>query len=70
MHFYSIFFTFPTRQRFSKVGCQVEVQLGGTDPWSARGGPGKVEAGKSILFTESSPVEHLVYFVVTLTKDG
>ena len=52
----------PTRQRFSKVGCQGEIQLGGPDPWSARGGPGKVEAGKSILFTDSSHVEQLVDF--------
>ena len=35
------------------IGCQGVVPLGGPDPWYNLGGPTKVEACKSFLFTES-----------------
>ena len=38
------------------VGCQSVVQLGGPGPWYNWGGPAKVGACKSFLFTESSLV--------------
>ena len=38
------------------VNCQGEVQLGGSAPGFAQGGPAKVGACKSILFTDSSRV--------------
>ena len=34
-------------------------QLGGPDPWYDRGGPTKVRARKSFLFTEGSPVGNI-----------
>ena len=34
-------------------GCQSVVQIGGSDPRYNRGGPAKVGAHKSCLFTES-----------------
>ena len=36
------------------VGCRGVVQLGGPDPWYNWGGPAKVGAGESFLFTDSS----------------
>ena len=38
------------------VGCRGVVQLGGTDSWCIHGGPDKVGAYKSFLFTEISHV--------------
>ena len=35
------------------VSCRGVLKLEGPDPWYDRGGPAKVEAGKSFLFTES-----------------
>ena len=57
------------QQRFI-VDCRGEVQLGGPDPWYNRGGPAKVGARDSFVFTESSLEvtikNNLVDFVVTL----
>ena len=39
------------------VGCRRAVQLGGPDHWHNWGGPAKVGARKSVLFTESSLVD-------------
>ena len=53
------------------VGCRGVVQLGGPDPWVNRGGPTKVGAHKSFLFTESSLVVEiknnwLIFCILTL----
>ena len=42
------------------VGCQGVIQQGGPGPWYNQGGPAKVVAHKSFLFTESFLVVKII----------